>query len=74
MPAKSEFQPGEIHFGIQRLDMNLAVADLHDKHAVIGQVVGGLSEHTAHQIQTILPTSQAERRFMLELSWHVGEV
>jgi len=34
MPAALEFEPGEVDFRVQRLDMNLAVAHLHDQQAL----------------------------------------
>src|SRR3546814_13552792 len=46
MPATFEVQPGKIDFRVQRLDVNLAVAHLDHQQTFLGQMVGGLGQHS----------------------------
>ena len=74
MSTTGEFQPGEIHFRIQRLNMNLTVAHLDDQHTIVGKVICGFGKHATYQVQPIVAARQAELRLMMELIWHIREI
>ena len=74
MPAALELQPGEIDFGVQRLDVYLAVAHFDNQQPLLGQVIGRFGEHAPYQVQTILTAGQAQLRFVLVFVRHVGEI
>src|SRR3546814_17779297 len=70
MPPARELQPGEIHFGIKGLDMNLTISHFDDQDAIVSEVIRGLGEHTPHQIQSVFTAGQAKSRLVMKLSRH----
>lgn len=74
MPAVLELQPGKIHFRVQRFNVHLAVAHLDNQQALLGQMIGRLGQHPAHQVQAIVTAGQAQFGFVLVFIGHVGKV
>ena len=74
MPAPLEVQPGKVHLGVQRLDMHLAVTDLDNQQALLGQMVRRLGQHPPYQVQAVFATGQAQLGFVLVFLRHVGKI
>lgn len=74
MPAALEFEPGEIHFRVQRVNVNLTVAHFNDQQALLGQVIRRFSEHASNQIQPIITASQTQLGLMLIFIRHISEI
>jgi len=74
MPTPGEFQPGELHLRVKRLDVHLAVAHLDDQSTGLGEMVRRLRQNAAHQVQPVLAAGERQGRFMVELVRHVGDV
>ncbi|MDT4861124.1 hypothetical protein FQZ97_957150 [compost metagenome] len=74
MAAVFEVQPEEVHFRIERLDVQLAVAYFDYQQSLFGQVVGRFGQHPPHQVQAIVAARQAQLGLVKEFGRHVGEV